>query len=165
MYAAAGFVAQRDRPCPKPPHITNRPSNEAVPFVDIISPTAVRVHGSGFILILDGAGFGPHAEIGFQLGKTTHPLRTLVVNEGEIAAYVPAGLLHEAATASINVTNHYGHDESVAEPDAAVDYEPTASVALTRRYGPGENPAPARRDCHRGLQWRRPTRPGDLGAL
>ncbi len=50
-----------------------QPPREAVPFIDIISPTAARVHGSGFILILDGAGFGPDAEIGFQLGGTTHP--------------------------------------------------------------------------------------------
>ena len=47
--------------------------NEAVPFIDIISPTAARVHGSGFILILDGAGFGSDAEIGFQLGILTIP--------------------------------------------------------------------------------------------
>jgi hypothetical protein len=58
-----------------------QPPREAVPFIDIISPTAARVHGSGFILILDGAGFGPGAEIGFQLGNINHPLGTVVVNE------------------------------------------------------------------------------------
>ena len=63
------------------PHFERPRHNEAVPFIDIISPTAARVHGSGFILILDGAGFGPDAAIGFRLGRTTHPLRTLVVNE------------------------------------------------------------------------------------
>src|ERR1700733_12424014 len=116
--------------------------NEAVPFIDIISPTAARVHGSGFILILDGAGVGPDAEIGFQLGGTTHPLRTLVVNEGEIAAYVPAGLLHEAATASITVTNHYGHEESVASNPMLLSItKPTASVAFNETdMDLGENP-------------------------
>lgn len=43
--------------------------NAAVPFIDIVSPTAARVHGAGFVLILDGAGFGPGAEIGFQVGE------------------------------------------------------------------------------------------------
>lgn len=112
-------------------HYQRPMQNEAVPFIDIISPTAARVHGSGFILILDGAGFGPDAEIGFQLGKTTHPLQTLVVNEGEIAAYVPAGLLHEAATASITVTNHHQHGESVASNPMLLSItKPTASVAF-----------------------------------
>src|ERR1700733_9581427 len=98
------------------PHIERPRHNEAVPFIDIISPTAARVHGSGFILILDGAGFGPDAEIGFQLGSITHPLPTLVVNEGEVTAYVPANLLHDAATASITVTNHFGHESVASNP-------------------------------------------------
>ena len=73
MYATAGFVAQRDRPYPNRLALRPPAHNEAVPFIDIISPTAARVHGSGFILILDGAGFGPDAEIGFQLGKIPIP--------------------------------------------------------------------------------------------
>ncbi len=123
-------------------HYQRPMQNEAVPFIDIISPTAARVHGSGFILILDGAGFGPDAEIGFQLGKTTHPLQTLVVNEGEIAAYVPAGLLHEAATASITVTNHHQHGESVASNPMLLSItKPTASVAFNETdMDLGENP-------------------------
>jgi hypothetical protein len=117
--------------------------NAAVPFIDIISPTAARVHGSGFILILDGAGFGPEAEVGFGLGSRTHHLPTLVVNEGELAAYVPARLLHEAATASITVTNRHRHDGSVASNPVQLPItKPTASVAfnqtnITLGEGPG----------------------------
>ena len=108
-----------------------RTHNAAVPFIDVISPTAARVHGSGFILILDGAGFGPRAEIGFQLGSTTHFLPTLVVNEGEIAAYVPAKLLHEAATASITVTNRHRGDHHVASNPVLLPItKPTADVAF-----------------------------------
>jgi hypothetical protein len=105
--------------------------NAAVPFIDVISPTAARVHGSGFILILDGAGFGPDAEVGFQLGRITHPLPTLVVNEGELAAYVPARLLKDAATASITVTNRHRHDGDLASnPMQLPITKPTASVAF-----------------------------------
>jgi hypothetical protein len=115
--------------------------NEAVPFIDIISPTAARVHGSGFILILDGAGFGPDAEIGFQLGSITHPLPTLVVNEGEVTAYVPANLLHDAATASITVTNHFGHESVASNPMLLSITKPTASVAFNETdIDLGENP-------------------------
>jgi hypothetical protein len=116
----------------QPASHSQRPRHDdAVPFIDIISPTAARVHGSGFILILDGAGFGPEAEIDFQLGSTTHPLRTLVVNEGELAAYVPARLLRDAATASIRVTNRHRHDEGVASNPVLLPItKPTASVAF-----------------------------------
>jgi len=117
--------------------------NAAVPFIDVISPTAARVHGSGFILILDGAGFGPDAEVGFQLGSITHPLPALVVNEGELAAYVPARLLREAATASITVTNRHWHDGGLASNPVQLPItKPTASVAfkqtnITLGEGPG----------------------------
>ena len=134
-------------------HYQRPTHNEAVPFIDIISPTAARVHGSGFILILDGAGFGPDAEIGFQLGSINHPLRTLVVNEGEVAAYVPANLLHDAATASITVTNHHQHGESVASNPMLLSItKPTAQCGVQRDgYGPGRKSGGARRDCHCGL--------------
>jgi hypothetical protein len=116
--------------------------NAAVPFIDIIAPTAARVHGPGFILILDGAGFGPDAEIGFQLGSMNHPLWTLVVNEGEVAAYVPARLLRDAATASITVTNHRRHGESVASNPVLLSIrKPTASVAFNETdIALGQNP-------------------------
>jgi hypothetical protein len=124
------------------PHFERPRHNEAVPFIDIISPTAARVHGSGFILILDGAGFGRDAEIGFQLGNINHPLGTVVVNEGEVAAYVPARLLHEAATASITVTNHHQHGESVASNPVLLSItKPTASVAFNETdIDLGQNP-------------------------
>ena len=148
MHATAGFVATARPPLPKAASHYQRPRhNEAVPFIDIISPTAARVHGSGFILILDGAGFGPDAEIGFQLGSMTHPLRTLVVNEGEVTAYVPANLLHDAATASITVTNHHEHGESVASNLMLLSItKPTGSVAFNETdMDLGENPgSPAR---------------------
>ena len=123
-------------------HYQRPAHNEAVPFIDIISPTAARVHGSGFILILDGAGFGPDAEIGFQLGSMNYPLRTLVVNEGEVTAYVPANLLHDAATASITVTNHHQHGESVASNPMLLSItKPTGSVAFNETdMDLGENP-------------------------
>jgi FG-GAP-like repeat/FG-GAP repeat len=112
-------------------HFRQTRHNAAVPFIDIISPTAARVHGSGFILILDGAGFGPDAGIGFQLGSITHSLPTLVVNEGELAAYVPARLLNDAATASITVTNRHRHDGGLASnPVQLAITKPTASVAF-----------------------------------
>jgi hypothetical protein len=123
-------------------HYQRSRHNVAVPFIDIISPTAARVHGSGFILILDGAGFGPDAEIGFQLGSMNHPLRTLAVNEGEVAAYVPARLLHDAATASITVTNHHRHGESVASNPVLLSIrKPSASVAFNETdIALGQNP-------------------------
>jgi FG-GAP-like repeat len=106
--------------------------NAAVPFIDIISPTAARVHGAGFILTLDGAGFGPDAEVGFQLGSITHPLPTLVLNEGEVAAYVPAKLLQDAATASITVANHQRHGDSLpSNPVLLPITKPTANVTFT----------------------------------
>jgi FG-GAP-like repeat/FG-GAP repeat len=114
-------------------HFARPKQSEAVPFIDIISPTAARLHDSGFILILDGAGFGPDAEIGFRLGNINHPLRTVVVNEGEVAAWVPGKLLHEAATASITVTNHQRHGESVASNPVLLSItKPTASVAFSQ---------------------------------
>jgi hypothetical protein len=124
------------------PHFERPRHNEAVPFIDIISPTAARVHGSGFILILDGAGFGRDAEIGFQLGNINHPLGTVVVNEGEVAAYVPAKLLREADTASITVTNHHRHGESVASNPVLLSItKPTASVAFNETdIDLGQNP-------------------------
>jgi hypothetical protein len=117
----------------KPAAHNQRPShNKAVPFIDIVSPTAARVHGSGFILILDGAGFSRDAEIGFQLGSTTHSLPTLVLNEGEVAAYVPAKLLNDAATASITVTNHQRHGEGLpSNPVLLPITKPTANVTFT----------------------------------
>ena len=105
--------------------------NAAVPFIDVVSPTAALVHGSGFILILDGAGFSPDAEVSFQLGGITHPLPTLVVNEGELAAYVPARLLREAATASITVTNRHWQNVGLASNPVQLPItKPTASVAF-----------------------------------
>jgi uncharacterized protein (DUF2141 family) len=103
----------------------------AIPFIDVTSPTAARVHGSGFVLILDGAGFAPDAEVGFQVGSRTHLLWTYVVNEGELAAWVPAELLKEAATASITVTNRHQYGRSVASNPALLPITiPTASVAF-----------------------------------
>ena len=133
LSGATALAQQLESHAQRPRH------NAAVPFIDIISPTAARVHGSGFVLILDGAGFGPGAEIGFQLGSTTHTLPTLVVNEGEVAAWVPAKLLHEAATASITVTNRRRHDPGVdydpkvaSNPVSLPITKPTADVAFNQ---------------------------------
>jgi FG-GAP-like repeat/FG-GAP repeat len=75
------------------------------PYIDVISPTAARVNGPGFILILDGAGFRPGAEVNFQIGSTTRRLRPVVVNSSELAAYVPTSFLTQAATATVTVLN------------------------------------------------------------
>jgi len=117
----------------KPTQHVQRPThNTAVPFIDIVSPTAARIHGSGFILILDGAGFSRDAEIDFQLGSTTHCLQTLVLNDGEVAAYVPEKLLHHAATASITVTNHQRHGKGLpSNPVLLPITKPTPNVTFT----------------------------------
>jgi hypothetical protein len=117
----------------KPASNHDDPRHKAVPFIDVISPTAARIHGSGFILILDGAGFSPGAEVGFQLGRRTHRLPTLVVNEGELAAWVPAAFLKDAATASITVTNRHRPDGGLASNPLQLPItEPTASVEFTQ---------------------------------
>src|ERR1700743_2365862 len=117
--------------------------NAAVPFLSVVSPPAARVHGPGFILILDGAGFSPDAEAGFRLGGITHPLPTAVVNEGESVPSAPAGLCGEPATASITVSNRHGQDVGLAsnpvqlpitKPTAGVAFKPTN---ITLGEGPG----------------------------
>jgi FG-GAP-like repeat/FG-GAP repeat len=79
--------------------------NTPTPYVDLISPTAARMNGSGFILILNGTGFQSNAQIGFQVGNTTEHLPAFVANSTEVAAYVPASSLRKAATATVTVIN------------------------------------------------------------
>src|SRR5437868_1456339 len=56
----------------------------ATPFIDLISPTAARVNGSGFLLILDGAGFQQGADVNFQVGSKTYCLPAFVLNSSEL---------------------------------------------------------------------------------
>src|SRR5450631_614827 len=79
--------------------------NTPTPYVDLISPTAARMNGSGFILILNGTGFQSNAQIGFQVGNTTEHLPAFVANSTEVAAYVPASSLRNAATGTVTVIN------------------------------------------------------------
>jgi FG-GAP-like repeat len=86
-------------------HSNKATSPAATPFIDLISPTAARVNGSGFLLILDGAGFEPGADVNFQVGSNTYCLPAFVLNSSELTTYVPFSLLKKAETATITVTN------------------------------------------------------------
>jgi hypothetical protein len=105
----------------------------AVPYIDLISPTAARVDGSGFFLILDGAGFRPGADVNFQVGPNVYCLPAFVLNSSELTTFIPFSLLKKAATATITVTNRQhpglvGKSNPVLLPITV----PTSSVAFSQ---------------------------------
>ncbi len=72
------------------------------PHVSSISPISAQVGSASFTLTVDGSGLtGGTAQ--WKSGGTTTPLTTIVVNDGQVTATVPASLLSIGGTAQVSV--------------------------------------------------------------
>lgn len=119
---------------------SNAAPGNPVPFLyQPLVPDTVSPGASAFTLALNGTGFLPTSTVNFN----GTPLTTTYINQGQIAAVVPASLVATPGTATITVSSPTpGGGTSnfvyfpVATPEASVAFSDAAGSPITTIYGP-----------------------------
>jgi len=116
------------------------PPGNPVPFLNQpLVPTAVSPGSSGFTLSVGGTGFVPGATINFN--RT--PLATTFIDNGHLAAMVPAADVASAGTAAVTVVNSGPGGGSsnvayfqVAAAETTVNFAPAMNLPLQNYQSP-----------------------------